>query len=43
LGPEILFFLKVAAGTICFSVWQALLNNFSIERAAFAGVEMGIL
>jgi len=32
-----------AAGTICFSVWQALLNNFSIERAAFAGVEMGIL
>jgi len=43
LGPEILFFLMAAAGTICFSVWQALLNNFSIERAAFAGVEMGIL
>ena len=33
----------VAAGTICFSVWQALLNNFFIERAAFTGVEMGIL
>ncbi|MBT5108489.1 MAG: MFS transporter, partial [Rhodospirillaceae bacterium] len=32
-----------ASGTICFAVWQALLNNFSIERAAFTGVEMGIL
>ena len=32
----------VAAGTICFSVWQALLNNFSIERGAFTDVEMGI-
>jgi hypothetical protein len=41
--PEVLLFLMAAAGTICFAVWQALLNNFSIERAAFTGVEMGIL
>lgn len=41
--PEVLLFLMAASGTICFAVWQALLNNFSIERAAFSGVEMGIL
>ncbi|MBT5664650.1 MAG: MFS transporter [Rhodospirillaceae bacterium] len=41
--PEVLLFLMAASGTICFAVWQALLNNFSIERAAFTGVEMGIL
>lgn len=28
---------------LTFSVWQALLNNFAIERAAFTGVEIGIL
>jgi predicted MFS family arabinose efflux permease len=28
---------------VSFSVWQALLNNFAIERAAFTGVEIGIL
>ena len=26
-----------------FAAWQALLNNFAIERAAFTGVEIGIL
>ncbi|MBL4720016.1 MAG: MFS transporter [Alphaproteobacteria bacterium] len=41
--PEVLLFLMAASSTICFAVWQALLNNFSIERAAFTGVEMGIL
>jgi hypothetical protein len=41
--PEVLLFLMAGAATICFAVWQALLNNFSIERAAFTGVEMGIL
>jgi hypothetical protein len=28
---------------LTFSVWQALLNNFAIERAAFTGAEIGIL
>ncbi len=26
-----------------FAAWQALLNNFAIERAAFTGREIGIL
>ena len=26
-----------------FSAWSALLNNFAIEKAAFTGVEIGIL
>jgi hypothetical protein len=28
---------------LTFSVWQALLNNFVIERAAFTGAEIGML
>lgn len=32
-----------AAMSIAFSVWQALLNNFVVERAAFSGAEIGIL
>ncbi|MEP6390682.1 MAG: MFS transporter [Halioglobus sp.] len=28
---------------LTFSVWQALLNNFAIERAAFTGAEIGVL
>ena len=28
---------------VAFSTWSALLNNFVIERAAFTGVEIGIL
>ncbi|OMH38941.1 hypothetical protein BGP75_00505 [Motiliproteus sp. MSK22-1] len=38
-----LLFLMAAAMPISFGVWQALLNNFAIERAAFGGVEIGIL
>ncbi|GAA3933970.1 MFS transporter [Litoribacillus peritrichatus] len=41
--PEILLFVMAAAMPISFGVWQALLNNFAIERAAFTGVEIGIL
>jgi len=41
--PEILLFLMAAAMPISFGVWQALLNNFAVERAAFTGVEIGIL
>ena len=39
------FFLVVASIAIPlgFAAWQALLNNFVIERAGFTGVEIGIL
>jgi hypothetical protein len=38
-----LLYLMAAAMPISFGVWQALLNNFAIERAAFSGVEIGVL
>ncbi|WP_421867894.1 MFS transporter [Motiliproteus sp.] len=41
--PENLLFLMTAAMSISFGIWQALLNNFVIERANFTGVEIGIL
>ncbi len=41
--PEILLLLMAAAVPISFSTWQALLNNFAVERAAFTGAEIGIL
>jgi len=41
--PVLLLLLVSAAQPISFATWQALLNNFAIERAAFTGVEMGML
>ncbi len=41
--PELLLFLMAFAVPLSFAAWQALLNNFAIERAAFSGKEMGIL
>lgn len=41
--PEILLFVMAFAVPLSFAAWQALLNNFAIERAAFTGREMGIL
>lgn len=41
--PEYLLILLGVAATLGFSVWQALLNNFAIEAAAFTGREIGIL
>jgi predicted MFS family arabinose efflux permease len=41
--PEVLLLLMTAAVPLSFATWQALLNNFAIERAAFTGAEMGIL
>ncbi len=41
--PEMLLFLLAAAMPLSFSTWQALLNNFAIERVAFTGVEIGVL
>ncbi|MGB1087780.1 MAG: MFS transporter, partial [Alphaproteobacteria bacterium] len=34
----------MAAGVpLSFATWQALLNNFAIDRAQFTGAEMGVL
>jgi len=41
--PDLLLMVMAAAVPISFAAWQALLNNFAIERAAFTGREMGIL
>lgn len=41
--PEHLLILLGVAATLGFSVWQALLNNYAIEYAAFTGREIGIL
>lgn len=41
--PEVLLILLSIAMPLSFSTWQALLNNFAIERAQFSGVEIGIL
>jgi hypothetical protein len=35
--------LLAVAMPLSFATWQALLNNFAIERVAFTGVEIGIL
>lgn len=41
--PELLLFIMAFAVPLSFSAWQALLNNFAIEKVAFTGREMGIL
>jgi len=41
--PEVLLFLMAFAVPLSFAAWQALLNNFAIEMAAFTGKEMGML
>ena len=41
--PDILLLLMAAAVPLSFASWQALLNNFAIEAAAFTGREIGIL
>ena len=42
-NPEYLLILMGVAASLAFSVWQALLNYFAIEQAAFTGREIGIL
>ena len=42
-SPVALLMLMSIAMPIAFNTWNALLNNFVIERAAFTGVEIGIL
>ena len=41
--PEYFLVMLSVAMMLSFSVWQALLNNFAIEQAAFTGREIGIL
>jgi len=41
--PEVLLYVMAAAIPLSFATWQALINNFAIEQAAFSGIEMGIL
>jgi len=41
--PEYFLILLGVAATLAFSVWQALLNNYAIETAAFTGREIGML
>ena len=41
--PEFLLLITAVAVPLSFATWQALLNNFAVERAAFGGAEMGIL
>lgn len=41
--PASFLVLVSVAVPLGFAAWQALLNNFAIERAAFTGVEIGLL
>jgi len=41
--PEVLLLLMAAAVPLSFATWQALINNFAYERAAFTGVEIGFM
>lgn len=41
--PEVFLFLTAFAAALSFAVWEVLLNNFVIEKAAFTGREIGIL
>ncbi|MEZ5932235.1 MAG: MFS transporter [Alphaproteobacteria bacterium] len=40
---EVLLYVLAAGVPLSFATWQALLNNFAIEHAAYTGVEIGIL
>ena len=40
-NPITLLILSSIAMPIAFSTWMVLLNNFSVERASFTGVEIG--
>ncbi|MBE1299607.1 MAG: MFS transporter [Alteromonadaceae bacterium] len=42
-NPEILLLAMAFVMPLTFSVWNALLNNFVVEKAAFSGAEIGLL
>ena len=41
--PEMLILVMAGTVPLSFATWNALLNNFVIERAGFTGAEIGIL
>ena len=41
--PEVLLLLMTFSASLAFSVWEVLLNNFVVEKAAFTGREIGFL
>jgi len=41
--PITLLILMSVAMPLAFNTWSALLNNFAVEKAAFTGVEIGLL
>ena len=41
--PISLLILMSIAMPVAFNAWSAMLNNFVVEKAAFTGVEIGIL
>ena len=43
VNPISLLILMSIAMPIAFNAWAALLNNFVVEKAAFTGIEIGIL
>lgn len=42
-NPQMLLLMMAFVMPLTFSVWNALLNNFVIDRAQFTGAEIGIL
>ena len=42
-NPISLLILMSVAMPVAFNAWSAMLNNFVVEKAAFTGVEIGIL
>ena len=42
-NPQKLLLWMTFIMSLVFAVWQALLNNFVIERAQFTGAEIGML
>ena len=41
--PQLLLLAMALVMPLTFSVWNALLNNYAVEQAAFTGREIGIL
>ncbi|MEO1721417.1 MAG: MFS transporter [Pseudomonadota bacterium] len=41
--PEVLLVLMAIASPLAFATWMALLNNFVVEKAAFDGLDIGVL
>ncbi|MCF2947399.1 MFS transporter [Paraglaciecola aquimarina] len=42
-NPQLLLLVMAFVMPLVFSIWNALLNNFAVEKAQFTGAEIGIL